>query len=238
MSIFYDKLASWWPLISPPSEYAEEAAFFLSLLAETAALPSATLLELGSGGGNNAVHMKPAFSSVTLVDLSEHMLAVSRDLNPDCEHVQGDLRTVRLGRTFDVVFVHDAIDYMTTVEDLEQALQTLFIHCKSGGIALLVPDNLRDTFASSTDHGGEDGEGRSVRFLEWTYDPDESDTTYTTDYVFVLREEGQPVKVEYDQHVGGLFRLDQWLALLAQVGFNAEFVIDPYARHVFVAHKP
>lgn len=238
MSIFYDKLAGWWPLISPPSEYAEEAAFFLSLLAETAALPSATLLELGSGGGNNAVHMKPAFSSVTLVDLSEHMLAVSRDLNPDCEHVQGDLRTVRLGRTFDVVFVHDAIDYMTTVEDLEQALQTLFIHCKSGGIALLVPDNLRDTFASSTDHGGEDGEGRSVRFLEWTYDPDESDTTYTTDYVFVLREEGQPVKVEYDQHVGGLFRLDQWLALLAQVGFTAEFVIDPYARHVFVAHKP
>lgn len=238
MSIFYDKLAGWWPLISPPSEYAEEAAFFLSLLAETTALPSATLLELGSGGGNNAVHMKPAFSSVTLLDLSEHMLAVSRDLNPDCEHVQGDLRTVRLGRTFDVVFVHDAIDYMTTVEDLEQALQTLFIHCKSGGIALLVPDNLRDTFASSTDHGGEDGEGRSVRFLEWTYDPDESDTTYTTDYVFVLREEGQPVKVEYDQHVGGLFRLDQWLALLAQVGFNAEFVIDPYARHVFVAHKP
>lgn len=238
MSIFYDKLAGWWPLISPPSEYAEEAAFFLSLLAETTALPSATLLELGSGGGNNAVHMKPAFSSVTLLDLSEHMLAVSRDLNPDCEHVQGDLRTVRLGRTFDVVFVHDAIDYMTTVEDLEQALQTLFIHCKSGGIAVLVPDNLRDTFASSTDHGGEDGEGRSVRFLEWTYDPDESDTTYTTDYVFVLREEGQPVKVEYDQHVGGLFRLDQWLALLAQVGFNAEFVIDPYARHVFVAHKP
>lgn len=238
MPVLYDKLAGWWPLISPPSEYVEEAAFFLSLLAETAALPSATLLELGSGGGNNAVHMKPAFSSVTLVDLSEHMLAVSRDLNPDCEHVQGDLRTVRLGRTFDVVFVHDAIDYMTTVEDLEQALQTLFIHCKSGGIALLVPDNLRDTFASSTDHGGEDGEGRSVRFLEWTYDPDESDTTYTTDYVFVLREEGQPVKVEYDQHVGGLFRLDQWLALLAQVGFNAEFVIDPYARHVFVAHKP
>jgi SAM-dependent methyltransferase len=238
MSIFYSKLADWWPLISPPSDYAEEAAFFLSLLVETASRPSATLLELGSGGGNNAVHMKSAFSSVTLVDLSERMLAVSRDLNPDCEHVQGDLRTVRLGHTYDVVFVHDAIDYMTTVEDLEQALQTLFIHCKSGGIALLVPDSMRETFASSTDHGGEDGEGRSVRFLEWSYDPDESDTTYTTDYVFVLREEGQPVKVEYDQHLGGLFWRDQWLALLAHVGFKAEFVIDPYARHVFVAHKP
>ncbi len=34
----------------------------------------------------------------------------SRELNPDCEHVLGDMRTLRLGRTFDAVFVHDAVD--------------------------------------------------------------------------------------------------------------------------------
>jgi hypothetical protein len=38
------------------------------------------------------------------------MLEVSRRLNPDCEHPPGDIRSVRLGRTFDVVFVHDAIE--------------------------------------------------------------------------------------------------------------------------------
>ena len=36
---------------------------------------------------------------MTLVDLSEEMLAVSRELNPECEHLQGDMRTLRLGRT-------------------------------------------------------------------------------------------------------------------------------------------
>ena len=103
----YRDLASWWPLLSRPEEYAEEAAFAASLL-RTAKPPTRTVLELGSGGGNNAFHLKRDFE-MTLVDLSDDMLAVSRELNPECEHVLGDMRKLRLDRTFDVVFVHDAI---------------------------------------------------------------------------------------------------------------------------------
>ena len=47
----YGELASWWPLISPPEEYAEEAAFAASLL-RSANSPTRTVLELGSGGGS------------------------------------------------------------------------------------------------------------------------------------------------------------------------------------------
>ncbi len=238
MSGFYEELAVWWPLISAPDDYAEEAAFFLPLLSDITSKPSATLLELGSGGGNNALHMKSAFASVTLTDLSPQMLEVSRHLNPECEHIQGDMRTLRLGRTFDAVFVHDAIDYMTTPDDLRQAFETAFMHCKSGGMALFVPDSVRETFEPSTEHGGEDDAGRSARYLEWTYDPDPTDSTYITDYVFVLREDGQPVSIEHDQHTLGLFSLDQWLTLLHDVGFEAHFVIDPFDRHIFVARRP
>jgi SAM-dependent methyltransferase len=234
----YNELAVWWPLVSNPADYLDEAEFFLPLLAEITAQQPATMLELGSGGGNNALHMKSAFSSVTLVDLSPKMLEVSRQLNPDCEHLQGDMRTVRLERTFDVVFVHDAIDYMTTHDDLKQAIQTAFIHCKPGGMALFVPDDVRETFEPSTDHGGEDGEGRGVRYLEWSYDPDENDTMYITDYVIVFREADQPVRVEHDQHIVGLFARDEWLRLLGETGFTADFVIDSFERHVFVACKP
>ncbi len=237
MSKFYNELAKWWPLISAPADYAEEVDFFLPLLAEVTARPPVTLLELGSGGGNNALHMKAAFSAVTLVDLSPQMLEVSKQLNPDCEHSQGDMRTVRLGRTFDAVFIHDAIDYMTTLDDLRQAFETAYLHCKPGGMALFVPDHVRETFEPSTDHAGEDGEGRSIRYLEWSYDPDESDTTCVTDYVFVYREGDQPVTVEHDQHILGLFPRDEWLHLLREVGFEAHFVIDPFDRHVFVGRR-
>ena len=238
MNKLYSELASWWPLVSDPAEYAEEAAFFLPLLAEVTARPPVTLLELGSGGGNNALHMKTAFAAVTLVDLSPQMLEVSRKLNPDCEHQPGDLRSVRLGRTFDVVFVHDAIEYMTSLPELRQAFETAFVHCKPGGLALFVPDAVRETFQSATDHGGLDGVGRSLRYLEWSYDPDPSDTTYVTDYVFIFRERDQPSQSEHDRHILGLFGQDEWLRLLAETGFKANFVIDPYERHVFVARKP
>ncbi len=77
---FYGELAVWWPLISPPEEYAEEAAYAAGLL-RSAAIPVQQVLELGSGGGHNAVHLKASFA-MTLTDLSEEMLEVSRRLNP------------------------------------------------------------------------------------------------------------------------------------------------------------
>jgi hypothetical protein len=108
----YTELASWWPLLSPPGDYAE-AAFYLRALIE----------------------------------------ACDR-LNPECEHVEGDMRTVRLGRQFDCVFVHDAIVYMATEADLRKAIETAFVQCRPGGAALFAPDHIKENFRPSTGSGG------------------------------------------------------------------------------------
>jgi SAM-dependent methyltransferase len=234
----YDELAEWWLLLSPVSDYEDEGEFFTPII-QGANLPeSATFLELGSGGGSVAYYLKPLFSQVTLVDLSPKMLTVSQKLNPDCEHLEGDMCTVRLGRVFDVVFVHDAISYMTTEHDLRQAMETAFVHCKPGGLAIFVPDEVRETFEESTDHGGTDGEDRGIRYLTWSFDPDPNDTTVVEVYVYMLREGRQVVVVESEQHVCGLFPRADWLRLLREVGFEPEIVQDPYERDVFVARKP
>src|SRR5215472_9641536 len=133
----YEDLASWWPLFSQPADYEEEAALFQSLLDRAISPAPRTVLELGSGGGNNATFMKAAYD-LTLVDISPGMLEVSRVINPECEHMVGDMRTLRLGRTFDAVFIHDAICYMTSVIDLQAAMRTAFEHTKPGGVALFV----------------------------------------------------------------------------------------------------
>lgn len=234
----YHDLASWWQLLSPPEEYRQESDFFRNLFLEAGLGPDATLLELGSGGGNNALFLKPLFSGVALTDISPQMLAISRTLNPDCEHIEGDMRTLRLHRLFDVIFVHDAIDYMTTLHDLQQTLETAFVHCKPGGLALFVPDHVRDTFQPSTDHGGHDGAGRALRYLEWTYDPDKSDTTYTVEYAYLLREGNEPARVEHEQHICGLFTRDEWRRLLGEAGFRSEIIPDPFERDIFLARKP
>ncbi len=239
---FYDDLASWWPLISPPEEYAEEAAFVASVL-RSATIPVREVLELGSGGGHNAVHLKSDFA-LTLVDLSDGMLDVSRGLNPECEHRQGDMRSVRLGRAFDAVFVHDAVDYMVGEDDLAQAVTTAFVHCRPGGVAVFVPDETRETFVQSADHGGNDGaDRRGVRYLEWSWDPDPADTWTLTEYVFLLRPVDGPVEVAHETHRLGLFGRDDWLRLLVAAGFVAlavteETTEDRTPRELFVGHRP
>ncbi len=232
----YQELAMWWPLWSPPEDYLEEATFFAQVLKEAA--PGArTMVEFGSGGGSNAFHLK-AHYTLTLVDISPEMLAVSRTINPDCEHLVGDMRSARLGRLFDLVFIHDAIDYMTTEAELRQALETAFVHCQPGGAALFVPDHVRETFKATTDHDARNGEdGRALRVLEWQYDPDPTDNTCLTHFAFLLRD-GDEVHFEHETHVCGLFALADWLGWLNEAGFQASSVIDQFGRDVFVATKP
>ena len=238
----YDELAEWWPLLSAPQEYAEEAAFYQRTLLEACRRPCLTLLELGSGGGNNASHLKARFNMV-LVDRSPGMLAVSRALNPECEHVEGDMRSVRLGRQFDGVFVHDAVVYMTEEADLKKAIETAYEHCKPGGAALFAPDHVRENFQPSTDHGGHDGANRALRYLEWTWDPDPSDHSYVVDYAYLLRESDGSTRVEWDRHLEGLFGRGDWLRLLADVGFRPKVVpfdhseLEPGQYEVFVCDR-
>ena len=239
---FYGELAEWWPLVSPPADYEEEAAFAATLLA-SASIPVRDVLELGSGGGHNAVHLKDRFT-LTLVDVSDEMLAVSRRLNPECEHIEGDMRSVRLGRTFDAVFLHDAVDYMTTEDDLRAATETAFVHCRPGGAAVIIPDHLREDFVEDADHGGSDGDdGRAVRYLEWAWDPDPGDTWIQVEYVFLLREADGSVRVVHEPHRTGLHARETWLRLLSETGFSPEVVVevtseDRPPRQCFVAHRP
>lgn len=222
----YTDLAEWFYLLTAPEEYAEEAEIFRRTL--LAANPRIrTLLELGSGGGSNASHLKRHFA-MTLVELSEAMIAQSQRTNPELPHLQGDMRTVRLGHTFDAVFIHDAIVYMTTEEDLRQAILTAAAHLGPGGVALLVPDHVRETYRPGTDHGGHDGvgesAGRALRYLEWSYDPDPTDTQYTVDYAYLLREKDGTTRIVHDRHIEGLFPRATWLRLMDEAGFDARLL--------------
>jgi len=215
----YTELAEWWPLISPPEVYADEAAYLAGVLG-SAVPPAREVLDLGSGGGNVAVHLKNRFA-MTLVDLSEDMLAVSRRLNPECAHLQGDMRTVRLGRPFDAVLVHDAVDYVTCEPDLRQVIDTAYAHCRPGGIALFVPDHLADTFRASGGRGGSsDAAGRQASFEEWTWDPDPADDWVQAEYEFSLRSADSTVQVVRETHRLGAFSRATWHRLLIEAGFD------------------
>lgn len=233
----YTELAGWWQLVSPTEHYADEAAFFAELFR---AGNAGSVLELGSGGGNVAWFLKKDFA-LTLTDLSGAMLAESKKQNPELEHIEGDMRTLRLGRTFDGVLVHDAIMYMTSEQDLRAALLTAYEHCEPGGVAVIVPDYVAENFKPTTEHEGQDAAGRSVRYMEWTWDADPDDTEVNYEFILALKE-GDGLRVVVDRQILGVFPRESWLRLLREVGFEAEAVEDPSGEgereEVFVAHKP
>ena len=241
----YTDLAEWWPVLSPPDEYAEEAPFMAGLL-RTGGKPVRTLLELGCGGGHLASHLPEHLPevSLTLVDLSEQMLAVSRALNPAAEHLAADMRTLRLGRQFAGVLVHDAIDYLLDCDELDALAATIAAHLAPGGVAVLGPDHVVEAFRPGTVWGGSDApDGRAGRYLEWTHDPDPSDTWAQADYAFVLHEADGTVRYEGETHRFGLFDVQTWLDVLARAGLSAAAVAeqtedDRQPRTLFVAQRP
>jgi SAM-dependent methyltransferase len=238
--LLYGELTPWYRLLDPVADHADEAAAYVAALEQAGARRGGTLLELGAGAGGNAFFVKRSFRC-TLTDLSPEMQALSRALNPDCEHIPGDMRTLRLGRQFDAVVVHDAVAYMTTRADLAAAAATAFAHTRPGGAALFAPDFVRETFREvSALHKGDEG-GRSLRCLEWTWDPDPGDDTYMAEYAFLLRE-GAAVRAVHDPHLEGLFSRATWMEILTGAGYRVDLADRPFddttTDQIFICRRP
>ena len=217
----YHELASWWPLMSPPDEFEEEARLFLQVILKyKEGIRSA--LELGCGGGNNAFHLKKHFQ-MTLTDISADMVEVSKNLNPECDHVIGDMREIDLGKTFDLVFIHDAISYMTSRDELQRTFQTAAHHLNRNGLIFIVPDAFKETFEPYTSCGGQSDERRSFRYLEWVRDEDPGDELVEAEYVYLFKDRDTPAMTQHDSAVYGLFSKDTWQTLLEDLGFKVTF---------------
>lgn len=233
--LFYDQLADWWPVISPVEDYADEMPWIVSLLPA----PGASVLELGCGGGHVAHHLAASYE-MTLTDFSPRMLDVSRRLNPGAEHIHGDMRELRLGRRFDAVLAHDAIAYMTTRDDLAAVARTGFEHCADGGVTVLIPDDVAESFAERTELDEHDAaDGRSARLLSWTWDPDPTDEMVRTDFSFLLRTRSGEVVAEHEAHEFGLFSVATWIETLRGAGFSQVTAVDEPGggRTAFVARR-
>ncbi len=119
--------------------------------------------------------------------------------------------------------IHDAVMYMTTEDDLRAAITTAFVHTKPGGAALFAPDCVRETFRDRTTLMQADEGSRALRGVEWGWDPDPADETFSVEYALLLRD-GDDMSSRHDRHVEGLFTRAAWIQILEDVGYAVEMV--------------
>ena len=235
----YSELARWWPLLSPQSDYESEGVFYGALFANSLDRFE-SLLELGCGSGFLVSHFPNGLRKV-LVDQSPEMLEQCAQANPGAELIQADLRTLDLDEQFDAVLIHDALMYMTSKEDLTQAVRSAARHCRPGGVVLLLPDVVRERFVEgNTLLAGRDGEQTAVRLMEWHWDPDLQDDTFQVEFSLLVRESGG-VESFHESHTMGLFSEAVWRDIVS----NSGLVLEPVevlpgldVGEVFLARKP
>ncbi|MDZ4724074.1 MAG: class I SAM-dependent methyltransferase [candidate division Zixibacteria bacterium] len=219
----YDEFAHLYYLIDPPADHAGEAARWKAVLREKLGKGRHNILDLGSGGGSHLSHFVDEFDAVA-VDLSPEMIKLSSTLNPSVEHLQGDMRTLRLGRKFDAVLIHDAIGYMLNEDDLLSTFKTAFEHLNYGGLIITTPDYVKENFqdARVAHHTALDVK-TTLAYFEYVYDLDRADTTFEMLMLYVIREDGK-MRTERDMHTLGLFPLERWTKLMRTAGFEVEAV--------------
>ena len=237
----YADLAWLWPHLSPPSDYAAEAAQFDALLTEHLGPGPQHVLELGAGGGHTLVHLDarahPSYGRgrhhTAAVDLSPAMLAHAAKLIPGLAVHTADMRSLNLGETFDAILLHDAVDYLLSEDDLDRTFAAARAHLRPGGLLFVAPTYYRETFvAHDVAADVADADGRPVPFFTHVHDPDPADTTVEMRNLILLPDASDKsgrngfTTVE-DRHVLGLFPYETWTTRLEAAGFADVRPVEP-----------
>jgi SAM-dependent methyltransferase len=222
----YGDLAWVWPVLSPVEDYRAEGKALLRLLVDQLGAGKKkerlTLLDLGCGAGHLHSYLTVRFD-VTGVDLSAAMLRQAKGVNAVAGYAKGDLRSVRLG-LFDAVMLHDAVSYMRSATDLEKALKSVKANLRPGGVGLVLPDYLQETFmpGEGAEAQGE-VDGRSVRVLSRVEHGRKGRFELTLAFAIEDSKTGKRKLVE-DRHECGLFSMMQWLGAAEKAGLDVRVV--------------
>ena len=139
-SVFTD-YARYYDLLYRDKDYKAEAEYVAGLIRKFHPATK-NILELGSGTGIHAGLLSEKGYSIDGVERSPEMLARSLSLKEKIKPEQGqlnfhqgDIREIRLDKSFDVVIsLFHVISYQTTNEDVAAAFKTARHHLKPGGI--------------------------------------------------------------------------------------------------------
>ena len=208
-------------MVSPPKEYAEEAAIWVKTIGSKLGPGRHHILELGVGGGHLLSHLTTEFQA-SASDISEPMLALSRRLNPRVTHHLGDMRNLRLNQVYDAVLIHDGVSYLLTEQDLSATFDTAKAHLRPGGLLIMAPDWFQETFpGTSVLHWIRNTRQGDVTCIEYLHDPNPGGFTIESVFFYLWSQDGS-LRVEEDRHTTGLFPLDTWLQLMREAGFSVE----------------
>ncbi len=134
MSVFKE-YSNYYNLLYKDKNYVGEADYIDHLIKKYSLFSATTVLNLGCGTGKHDALLDQKGYRITGVDLSVDMLDIARMNCPSIDFFEGDVRTINLNQTFDVVLsLFHVMSYQVLNKDLYDAFLTAKHHLKVGGI--------------------------------------------------------------------------------------------------------
>ena len=129
---YYDRIYAF-------KDYAGETSKLLAIVAGELHTGGSRLLDVACGTGLHLERLKAHFEAEGL-DLSPELLEIARERNPGLRFHEADMRTFALNARYDVVTcLFSSIGYMTTPDDLHQAIARMADHLVPGGLLIVEP---------------------------------------------------------------------------------------------------
>jgi len=97
-----------------------------------------SVLDIGCGTGRDLAYLADRCRDCVGVDIQESMVAFARERRPHIDFRVGDMRSVRIGRTFAAITCMGiAISNLHADDDLDMAFETFAAHSKAGTLLVL-----------------------------------------------------------------------------------------------------
>jgi SAM-dependent methyltransferase len=202
-------------------DYAAEATA-ISTLVRAAHPSSRTILDVGCGTGEHALHLRKSHGfAVDGLDRDPGLLAVAREKMPDARLFEGDMAMFELGHRYDVVMcLFSSIGYLQTIERVTAALRCFRSHLAEDGIVVVEPwfaPGILSDGPGSTRRAEADG----VRVERTSHTSVEGRlSTLNFNYRF---EDASGVQVAREVHELGLFTQEEMMASFREAGLAATY---------------
>ena len=235
----YSALARYYDRVYASKDYAKETREILRFARTAGGRPIRSVLDMACGTGHHLAMLPPSIARAG-VDCSPAMLRIARGrLGRSASLYRGDMRTVRLHRTFDAVFcLFSAIGYLLTSRDREAAFANFYRHLVPGGVAVIegwiVPQEFRPNTVHLLTYNGDDAKIARVTTSS------RAGTASVMRMYYLAAEAGRPVRSFEEEHRMALVEPTEALRSREHVGFHARARKSPSypARRILIAVRP
>jgi SAM-dependent methyltransferase len=218
----FSETARYYDLIYSFKDYQSEAETLTAAIHRTLRSGGNRLLDVACGTGRHIEYLKVDFD-VEGLDISEELLELARQRNPEVLFHQADMTQFELGRQFDIVTcLFSSIGYVRTTENLVRAISSMAQHVVPGGVVLVEPWFTPDAWHPRTVHAlFIDEPELKIARVNTSYA--EGRLSYFDLHYLIGTPEGTEHFVE--RHELGLFERDEMTAAFEAAGLDVSY--DP-----------